>query len=199
MGETDYEMDTQRLNDEMFGKRNTSGGKVILVILAILLALVLALVVTVAASAKEHMPLDYSDYGCKPYTYGMVTGHQAAAMTHSKCNQGETSTDKRNNSDADSLIAETSIVTASPIVTPVIAETPNVPSIDETPTVEPQTPTESPNPTESPVPTETPDIDPPAEEVKQKCNSGRGNGSELDASGNDCDPGRSGSHNKGGD
>jgi hypothetical protein len=30
-----------------------------------------------------------------------------------------------------------------------------------------------------------------------KCNSGRGNGSEV--AGNDCDPGNSGGHNNGGD
>jgi hypothetical protein len=32
----------------------------------------------------------------------------------------------------------------------------------------------------------------------KKCNSGRGNGSEV-APGNDCDPGNSGAHNNGGD
>jgi hypothetical protein len=32
----------------------------------------------------------------------------------------------------------------------------------------------------------------------EKCNSGRGNGSET-APGNDCDPGNSGGHNNGGD
>jgi hypothetical protein len=38
------------------------------------------------------------------------------------------------------------------------------------------------------------DYDPP----KVKCNSGRGNGSETTPA-NDCDPGNSGAHNKGGD
>ena len=56
---------------------------------------------------------------------------------------------------------------------------------------------------ETPVPTETPDkptpTDPPKptpKPTKVKCNSGRGNGSEGDP---DCDPGNSGSKNKGGD
>lgn len=34
--------------------------------------------------------------------------------------------------------------------------------------------------------------------ITEKCNSGRGNGSETDPS-NDCDPGNSGGHNNGGD
>jgi hypothetical protein len=34
--------------------------------------------------------------------------------------------------------------------------------------------------------------------AKAKCNSGRGNGSEI-VNGVDCDPGNSGGHNKGGD
>lgn len=34
---------------------------------------------------------------------------------------------------------------------------------------------------------------------KVKCNSGRGNGSEFVAPGRDCDPGRSGGVNRGGD
>jgi hypothetical protein len=39
--------------------------------------------------------------------------------------------------------------------------------------------------------------DPPKEE-KEKCNSGRGNGSETTPA-TDCDPGNSGGHNNGGD
>jgi hypothetical protein len=35
-------------------------------------------------------------------------------------------------------------------------------------------------------------------QYKEKCNSGRGNGSEI-VDGKDCDPGNSGGHNKGGD
>jgi hypothetical protein len=38
----------------------------------------------------------------------------------------------------------------------------------------------------------------PEPEKKVKCNSGRGNGSETTPS-NDCDPGNSGGHNRGGD
>lgn len=56
---------------------------------------------------------------------------------------------------------------------------------------------ETPNPNPTPNPKPTPDPDPtPEPPKKQKCNSGRGNGSEGDP---DCDPGNSGGHNKGGD
>lgn len=42
--------------------------------------------------------------------------------------------------------------------------------------------------------------DPCEEDKKPKHpNAGRGNGSELDACGNDIDPGNSGGHNQGGD
>ena len=41
---------------------------------------------------------------------------------------------------------------------------------------------------------------PPPTGKKLKCNSGRGNGSEINpATGKDCDPGNSGAKNKGGD
>jgi len=40
--------------------------------------------------------------------------------------------------------------------------------------------------------------EPSPEPTKAKCNSGRGNGSEL-VNGVDCDPGKSAGHNKGGD
>jgi hypothetical protein len=41
---------------------------------------------------------------------------------------------------------------------------------------------------------------PPPPTGKVKCNSGRGNGSEINlATGLDCDPGNSGGHNNGGD
>ena len=40
--------------------------------------------------------------------------------------------------------------------------------------------------------------EPTPEPTKVKCNSGRGNGSEI-VNGRDCDPGRSGAVNQGGD
>jgi hypothetical protein len=43
-------------------------------------------------------------------------------------------------------------------------------------------------------------VAPPPPTEKPKCNSGRGNGSEIDpVTGLDCDPGNSGGKNKGGD
>jgi hypothetical protein len=57
-------------------------------------------------------------------------------------------------------------------------------------------------PTDSTPPVVTPPSnDAPSNEdtSKVKCNAGRGNGSELDSQGNDCDPGNSGEHNHGGD
>ena len=60
-------------------------------------------------------------------------------------------------------------------------------------------PSNTPVPTKDPTkePTQEPTDPPPTEKPKkQKCNAGRGNGSEGDP---DCDPGNSGGHNQGGD
>lgn len=88
--------------------------------------------------------------------------------------------------------------------------TPDDPTVPEEPTSPPVVPpTDDPidppvdDPVEEPEdpvvpPTDDP-VDPPKKPKKPKCNSGRGNGSEVGEDGRDCDPGNSGGRNNGGD
>jgi hypothetical protein len=121
--------------------------------LVIVLAVALLIAGITKAKADGNTPLDYSDVGCKPYTYGMVTGHQAAAMTHSPCNDSGR-IEKNDKEDTAESTIELPVIEDTAAVEPVVTEAPVVtpPAVD---------------------PTEEPTI-----ERKQKCNNGEGNGSE---------------------
>jgi hypothetical protein len=121
--------------------------------LVIVLAVALLIAGITKAKADGNTPLDYSDVGCKPYTYGMVTGHQAAAMTHSPCNDSGR-IEKNDKEDAAESAIELPVTEDTAAVEPVVTEEPIV----TPPAVEP---------------TEAPTV-----ERKQKCNKGEGNGSE---------------------
>jgi hypothetical protein len=122
--------------------------------LVIVLAVALLIAGITKVKADGNTPLDYSDVGCKPYTYGMVTGHQAAAMTHSPCNEsGRVEKNVKSDEPTESTI-ELPVIEDTAAVEPVVTEAPVV----APPTVEP---------------TQAPTI-----ERKAKCNNGEGNGSE---------------------
>jgi hypothetical protein len=122
--------------------------------LVIVLAVALLIAGITKVKADGNTPLDYSDVGCTPYTRGMVTGHQAAAMTHSPCNEsGRVEKNVKSDEPAESTI-ELPVIEDTAAVEPVVTEAPVVtpPAVD---------------------PTEEPTV-----ERKQKCNNGEGNGSE---------------------
>jgi hypothetical protein len=158
-----YTSTTNRKGAVEFTKRNEfeyvpnrSKAVLFLGMLAVLVIAVLIMGVINVKATNQSEFIGYSSYGCVPYTRGMVTGHYAAAMTHSPCNDsGRVEKNVKSEDTGATIESVVPVSTVAPEIIPVVTDTP---SIVTPPTVEP---------------TQAPTI-----ERKTKCNNGEGNGSE---------------------
>jgi hypothetical protein len=119
---------------------NRSKAVLFLGMLAVLAITILIMGVINVKAANQSEFIGYSSYGCVPYTRGMVTGHYAAAMTHSPCNDsGRVEKNVKSDESTESTI-ELPVIEDTAVVEPTVTEVPVVtpPAVEPTqePTVE---------------------------------------------------------------